>query len=630
MSGIAGIYNLDGRPVDPALLHRMTDVIAHRGPDGINHWNSGPVGLGQCMLQTTPESLQEIQPLMDETGALCLAFDGRIDNREDLKADLEKRGARLRNDTDSELVLRAYGYWAEDFAEQIIGDFAFIIWDRAKRQLFCARDPLGIKPFYYYADHLKFLCGSELRQLFADPRLLREPNEAMIGEYLADRISDKTETLYKGIFRLPPAHNLIVRCDKVLTRRYWDIDPARETRYRTSGEYADHFRELFKNAVRCRLRSCGNVAAELSGGLDSSSVVAMVQSGSAGLNFETFSLVFPGLSCDESTYIQRMKEMWDIKSNVVYGDKGDQLGHNYSEDVRRYQDFPDYPNASRWRSLLTLAREKGFRVLLTGWGGDEWLSGSLYRYADLLRHFRLLELTRQARYDFAISDISRLASISRMFKHGVWPLLPYSLHTLVQAIAGKNSAPPWVNTRFAERIRLAERLRSRRSKSFSSFAQEDLYNDGAGGLMAHNFEMDDRFLSRFGLEHRHPLNDRRIVEFAMALPYDQLCRGDQSKFVVREAMHKYLPIEVRERRTKADFSYVIAKTLHAHKASFMNPLSIESMGWINRAELLYRYRRMTDLYRRGSSEYIQYIWPLWMVLAIELWFSTMFVEGKSN
>src|SRR5262245_47171197 len=143
MSGIAAIYNLDGRPVDPQLLKRMTDAIAHRGPEGINHWIKGSVGLGHCMLQTTPESWHEKQPVIDETGELCLTLDGRVDNREELKVALEAKGARLRDDTDAELVLKAYEVWTENSAEKILGDFAYVIWDGRRRQLFCARDSVG-------------------------------------------------------------------------------------------------------------------------------------------------------------------------------------------------------------------------------------------------------------------------------------------------------------------------------------------------------------------------------------------------------------------------------------------------------------------------------------------------------
>jgi asparagine synthase (glutamine-hydrolysing) len=256
----------------------MTEIIGHRGPDGAGYWLDGPVGLGHRMLHTTPESLQEQQPFPNETGNLCLTLDGRVDNRDELRVALEARGKKVRTDTDAEIVLRAYECWDEECPKHIIGDFAFVIWDRPNQRLFCARDPLGLRPFYYYSDDRTFLCGSEPRPLFEDPTTRREPNEGMIAEYLARAITDQEETLYRGVFRLPPAHVLSVQPGRLRKARYWDIDPVRKIRYRTDEEYAEHFSDIFKVAVRCRLRSQGPVGAYLSGGLDSSSVVGVVQS----------------------------------------------------------------------------------------------------------------------------------------------------------------------------------------------------------------------------------------------------------------------------------------------------------------------------------------------------------------
>jgi asparagine synthase (glutamine-hydrolysing) len=388
MSGLAGIYNLDGRPVDPALLRRMTERIAHRGPDGVGYWIDGPVGLGHRMLHTTPESLQEKQPLLDETGKLCLVFDGRVDNREALKEALTAKGARLRTGTDAEIVLRAYECWGEWCPKRIIGDFAFVMWDKISHQLFCARDPLGLKPFYYYTDGRTFLCGSELRQLFESVAVPRQPNEGMIGEYLACAPTGHEETLFRGILRLPPSHFLCVRPGYQRKERYWEPDPASEIRYRTDAEYAEHFLEIFKETVRCRLRSHRPIGIELSGGVDSSSVVGVVHSlsceeGLPGSGYETFSLIFPGLPCDESAYIKEVTEAWRIKSNLL---SPDHLRLSwYAEEVARHQDFPQYPNGVMSYSLTALAREKGIRAVLTGDGGDEWLTGSYYHFTTI--HF---------------------------------------------------------------------------------------------------------------------------------------------------------------------------------------------------------------------------------------------------
>ena len=383
MSGITGIYHRDGYPVDPELLRRMTELIAHRGPDGTGYWVDGPVGMSHQMCHTTPESLHELQPLVDAAGNRCLTFDGRIDNREDLKCALEQSGVALRTDTDAELVLQAYACWGEQCLKWLIGDFAFVIWDGPGRKLFCARDIQGIKPFYYYLDKHLFLWGSEIRQIFAVPVVVKQPNLGMVGEYLIDQVTSLEETLYTDIMRLPPAHYLMITAERIRKVRYWDIDPAREIRYSTDQEYAEHFLEVFQEAVRCRLRCQTKVGACLSGGLDSSSIVGMVQSlYRKGIvtdpGFETFSLVFPGLTCDESSYIQDVVDKWHLKYNYVHP-----LAPDYDyciQQINKYCDIPDAPNSSMSVPMEQSAQQRGFRVLLDGLGGDEWFTGSNYRY----------------------------------------------------------------------------------------------------------------------------------------------------------------------------------------------------------------------------------------------------------
>ena len=163
MSGIAGIIHFDGKPVEPGLIEKMTSAMAHRGPDGIHHWVKGSVALGQCMLRTTPESLEEHQPLTNEDESLVLVMDGRVDNWEELRRELLARGAVLRNRSDAELVLRAYETWGRDCLAHIDGDFALVIWDARRREAFCARDRVGNKPFHYQLQGETFVFASELQ-----------------------------------------------------------------------------------------------------------------------------------------------------------------------------------------------------------------------------------------------------------------------------------------------------------------------------------------------------------------------------------------------------------------------------------------------------------------------------------
>ena len=225
MSGIIGIYCLDGRPIDPMVLERMGESIAHRGQDGAGMWNSGPVGLGHRMRWTTPESLHEQLPLVNKTGNLILTADARIDNRDELIAALDLTGHPGREMSDSALILSAYEQWGECCPEKLLGDFAFAIWDGRKRRLFLARDHFGVKPFYYYRSDRLFVFASEIKALFNIPEVPRQLNEARVSHYLTPMMEDKTVTFYREIFRLPAHHTMTVSREGAKVRPYWALGP---------------------------------------------------------------------------------------------------------------------------------------------------------------------------------------------------------------------------------------------------------------------------------------------------------------------------------------------------------------------------------------------------------------------
>jgi len=631
VSGIAGIYNLDGQPVDRALLTRMTDAIAHRGPDGIRHWVSGEVSLGHCMLQTTPESLYETQPLTDETGALCLTMDGRVDNREELLDALESAGVRLRDDTDAELVLKSYECWGTECPRRIIGDFVFAIWDGRERQLFCARDPLGNKPFTYYWDGgRRFMWGSELHQILEDANVPREPNEGMVAEYLSVRMMNAEETLYKGILRLPASHFLLIRNGQLTKRQYWDVDPEKQIRYSSDDEYADHFREVFKEAVRCRLRSHAPVGSQLSGGLDSSSIVCMAQEiYRQGLTqdrgFETFSMVYPGLPCDESEYIRAVVEHADLRANYMrlMDPQPEWLIHQ----VRVYKDICDYPNGTQSDPTRSLAREKGCRVLLTGMGGDERVFGNLHYLADFVRQGRARALLQE----FRLHDL-RLAS-----KRGMWTLLRYAvvpafpnsvrmiMKSIRQRARGWRGSMDWISPEFARRVNLKARVDPNTSRGpCANHCQALLYGLLTNGGQFHGMEIEDRSASWFGLEQRHPFRDRRMVDLSFALPENQRFRRYQ-KFVLRQAMRGCLPEVVRQRRDKTAFPDVMVRALDSIGGELLSrQLCIEDLGWVNGRRLRTMYEELKPLHEAGSRAAAYRAWPLWMACALELWCKAIF------
>lgn len=636
MSGLAGIYHLDGRPVELALLERMTCQVAHRGPDASDCWIKGPIGIGHAMLQTTPESLYERQPWLDESGTICLALDGRIDNREDLLLSFRSAGVQLRTDTDAELMLRAYQRWGEHCPKQVIGDYVLVIWDGPRLQLFCARDILGLKPFYYCLTGASFRWASEIPPLFGHDDGHRRCNEAMIAEFLSGMIVTNSETLYEGISRLEPAHTLIVRAGRIETRRYWTFNPGGRIGYTNDDDYARHFLELFDKAVRCRLRSHRPIGLELSGGLDSSSVVSILQAACRQYPhdpefFQTFSLIFPGLPCDERTYIDDVVAQGSFRSHHVTP-KTPSLG-DFVQDVLRYQDFPDHPNGVMNVPLRRSAQQQGCRVLLTGSGGDEWLTGSFFHYADLLRRLKFRSLLRHLRADhpWHCEQLSYDLFSLPLVQFGLLPLIPQSCRTLGKRLLGRTSRPDWMSPAMWRRTQMQERLRrASYIPSDCSYAQQDLFRSTMHGLGIHGIEMDERASSSFGLENRHPFNDRRLIEFALALPEEQRWRN-RPKFILRQALGEMLPASVRERVDKADFSCVFAHALIAEPMmAIFRSLSVSSMGWVDGSKVWADYQIMANGYSRGNEDYRFYVASLWMILGVELWFRSIFLKQSIN
>lgn len=593
----------------------MTDAIAHRGKDGAGTWVESSVGLGHRMLWTTPEALRERQPLCDESGNVCLVLDGRVDNREDLGKMLEAKGAALRDDTDAELVLKSYLQWGEDAPIRILGDFAFAVWDGRHGALFCARDVFGIRPLNYYCGGNFVLIASELHQLLHDPRVRRVPNEGMVAEYLSVQITHCEETLWEGILRLPAAHFMWVRSGGIEKRRYWDFDLSKEIRYKTDEEYASHFLDIFREAVRCRLRSCGPIGSYLSGGLDSSSVSVianeLLREQGRVEPLDTFSLVFPGMSCDESSYIEETVEHAGLRSHL-FPPVRPSLDY-YCQQAERYQDFPGWPNGGPMMvlPLQEWLRQAGTRVMLTGCGGNECVEGSRSYMTELAREGKLLELVRTARAEAAGAAAPwwRL-----MLDYGVRPNIPSVVKRILRPLRPHQHRFGWLTPGFRERSALLHRIEASASPPGATPVQRDMYWYFYSGWSAHAHECRDRDAASLGIDHRHPFFDRRLAEFAFALAERQRSHRGLVKIVLRNALQGRLPEPVIRRRVQTDFMPVFTSELDALDGQ--EPFSgaaVAERGWIVPSELSSSLQKA----RAGDSDDL---WNLWAAIGIEIWY----------
>ncbi|MBF2049749.1 MAG: lasso peptide isopeptide bond-forming cyclase [Elainella sp. C42_A2020_010] len=574
MSGIAGIYYLDGQPVQYSDLARMTDVLSHRGPDGAEIWCGGSVGLGHRMLWTTPESLLEKLPLVK--GNLTLTADARIDNREELIPALGFADYPADKVTDSDLILAAYEKWGTQCPEKLLGDFAFVIWDGRNQQLFCARDHFGVKPLYYYHQPGKlFAFASEIKALLALSDVPWQINEVRIADYLLQRYEDKASTFYQHIYRCVPAHSLRVTAEQLSLHLYWQLDPHRELRLSSDEEYAAAYREIFTEAVRCRLRSAFPIGSMLSGGLDSSSIVCTAHSlwdVTRGDSLKTFSAIFDTVpESDERFYIQTVLEQGNFESHYIHGD---QLSFLDSITLTLpWQDEPfDAPNSLINLETWRIAQQQGVRVLLDGLMGDNVISHGYAYLNELARTGQWLTLATEIRALAKQRNRSPWAPIRRfIWNDGVKSNIPPALRQRWRQLRGYQE-PVWkpdplLNPEFTRQVGLKERVQEFAAGEWRT-ERENHHQELNSGFVPLSMEMFNKGVSAYAIEARLPFTDRRLVEFCLAVPANQKLHRGWSRVIARRAMENCLPKAIQWRHDKGDLGVNLIRRILTEQSKF--------------------------------------------------------------
>jgi asparagine synthase (glutamine-hydrolysing) len=360
MSGIAGIVNLDGAPIDRDLLTRMTKFMSFRGPDGVEVWAEGEVGFGNALLRTASEA-----------ESMCL-FAGDLRITGDVRVD----GFGNTDLTDEERILRAYEEWGERCVDHLIGDFAFAIWDKRKRRLFCARDHFGVKPFFYARAGNSFIFSNTLNVLRLDPRVSDELNETAIADYLESGLNqDLSTTAFRAIQRLPGGHTLSLTNGAVKIRRYWTPSVKNEIRFRNSEDYVERFNELLSTAVKDRLRT-DRVSISMSGGLDSASLAVVARDLLQPGNVQAFTTVYDSLIPDEERHYSTLAaSSLGIAIQHLNADNYSLFEERQSGDLDVAEPFLLGPFVGQFNDLLRMMAVHG-RVALTGYDGDALMNES--------------------------------------------------------------------------------------------------------------------------------------------------------------------------------------------------------------------------------------------------------------
>jgi asparagine synthase (glutamine-hydrolysing) len=580
MSAITGVLWLDGRQAAASDLDRLLHHLQYRGTEGSHAVASGPAALGVVHRARVPEDAGVRQPIASDTQEVLVAFDGFLDNREDLRRVLGTAG----DAPDARYVLDAYARWGTDAAPHLLGDFAFVVWDAKRRQLFAARDLHGVRPFFYRVTSNAFRWAPDMQSLVRDD--MPPINEGMLGEALADFITTLDETLYESVFRLPPAHAMTVGAGRRRVWRYWSPDADRRIEYRTEAEYDEHFRDLFFEAVKTRLRSTGDPALLFSGGVDSSAIAAAaVESRDRGCTdaarLITASISTPGRREDETPYFTAGAAALNLPNLVYpmyYAQDADHVA-----DARRSLDIPEGTNVLMGKPLRLDLAQRGVRVMLTGFGGDTWLSGSQFVFFDRLFRGRWWSAATDLWHDRQLAGYH--------WKHLLtltpWVALPEEAKPFVRRLLGRRATPTWIAPAFAARINLEDRLRARTwCPPFRTFAARDLFSRSFNADTFFAGDQEERIEAWYGLTARHPFYDRRLIEFAVAVPNDQLWRRGQPRHLMLRALATRLPAILRDRAIGTEYSHIGYDALQAAGGSnALAPMARTLSPWTTTAGL---------------------------------------------
>ncbi len=567
MSGIVGIWHRDGEPVDRFDLARVCATLRHRGADDEGMRVDGAVGLACCLARIAPESAFETQPAVDASGAV-LAFDGRLDNREELLAVLDDEAAVSDEAPDSVLALAAYHAFGDDFPARLNGDFALGLFDPSRQQVLLARDAVGVRPLYYYASRDVFLFASEIKTLLAHPRVETRPNDHALAGFLLRRFAaeePQESTFFQNVVSVLPAHRVVVTRDGVRTQRYWDFDLTRQVRFARFEDYADAFEQHFEDAVRRRLRSATPVAVSISGGVDSSAIFCVAETvarrdrnrypGLLGMSH-----TFPdGLPSDEKAFLLEIEREYGLNIwRLADWPRG--VANACCEGIWHAEaPFLD-PQWNGTHAFLTAVRDRGARVLLTGHWGDQFLFDDAY-LVDLCRR----GAWRTVRRHLIVFGRSVTDSDPFYFKRRLVKAL-FTRHapdTVVSAIKRarrrfhrSRRLQSWYTDAFRNRI--AETASARPAGWHAARAHtRSLYREARSRYHVLCMEWNNKIGAMHGLEMAFPFLDRDLIAFLMAIPGEIQSRNGMEKGILREALRGVLPAAIADRLSKADFTSAV-------------------------------------------------------------------------
>jgi asparagine synthase (glutamine-hydrolysing) len=573
----------------------MAAAMGLRGEGGVREWHAKNVAMAQLSFhfETPAQSLRHED--------VALVTQSRLDNRDDLVPTLRRHGVTPQS-SDAEVILAAYRHWGTDCAARLIGDFTFAIWDDAEQQLFAARDPMAMRPFYYHLTPERVAFASAIGPLLTLPETPKKLNEAAAAVYLSGPFGRADWTLFEGISQLPPAHTLIVTPSEHRTWRYWEPDLSKTVRLHDDREYAEGFRTYFVRAVKDRLRTASPVGVALSGGVDSSCVAATVGwLDRQDVRAYAWAFANPELATgDERATAQLTTDAYGLTLTPVFGDDAWPLSHLEAHGPELEDPYFWFVQTLNDR-VYQNARRDGVGMLMTGDRGDEVVGDWLYDYPGWLRAGRMREVMHDLRCHHLATGESYRSIAKRQF-------LPPHLTR-----GGFRPAPaPWVNAELSQRVNLPALLAEQNVPTSPRHARaQRIFGVAAANIIA----FTERRMARYGLELAAPWSDRRLAEYILSIPQWRVQSLSQPKRIAKEALRGILPEAALARVAKTTqeplYDLGIKDKAHAVIADLTENSVAAQYGLLEPAAVRAAHAR----YLEGKPVQHDY----WWALILELW-----------
>ncbi len=549
MSGIAVELSFEQSPVDGSVISSILAAMPHRGPDGCVVVKDGCCAMGIARQRTTANTVSDLDPFQQPRLGISVVGDVRLDNRDELATKL--LGSARTSASPMELLALGYERWGLELAAHLDGDFAFALWDSRRRILYAARDPFGTRPLFYHRNRARLLLCSEVDALLRQPGVDWALDDRIILDHLLGRYRHYRETFFRDIGRVVPGHHLRASGSNVSEVCYWKLP--NQLASLSDRECVERFGELFKRSVQARLSSSSPIVAQLSGGLDSSSIACMAaeicREHPAPAQVVLASATYPGFNCDETPWIDAVVQSlpfrsvkWDARPAIWPLDVGAVLAHPWRD-----------AQAGGAGRAFEIGRASGSRVLLSGHGGDELLFergvfqdlAAQHRWRTLVRETLLAPTfyssrTRTFFFLEAIRPMFARPALRRAYrKFRPHPIPP---------------APSWLGKRLQELFGEPPPLSPFDQGESSSRTQQNTWNWLTSAEAFWSMEMQELEAARMGMEMRFPYFDRPLASFVLSLPFERRLPGGQMKQILRRAMSGVLPRVVGERGRVTSFS----------------------------------------------------------------------------